>query len=78
MDMSAVVSVMPVSVLVDICKAIEGDEKAKEKAAEVAIPIIPPFRRKLASVLMHVSDTDVRRWALNELREAGMPDGKQE
>lgn len=60
--------VIPISVLVEICKAIDGDDKAKAKAAEVAIPIIPPVSRKLADVLMYISDTDVRRWALNEIK----------
>jgi hypothetical protein len=60
--------VMPISVLVEICKAIDGDEEAKEKAAEVMIPIIPPFSRNLSKVIMHISDTEVRRWALGEIK----------
>ena len=60
--------VMPVSVLIDICKAIEGDEKAMEKAAEVAIPMIPPLSRRLSKVIMFISDAEVRRWALGEIK----------
>jgi hypothetical protein len=52
---------IPASVLVDICKAIDGDGEAKEKAAEVMIPIIPPFSRNLSKVIMNISDTEVRR-----------------
>lgn len=59
---------LPASVLVDIFKAIGGDEEAKEKAAEVMIPIIPPFSRNLSKVIMHISDTEVRRWALGEIK----------
>ena len=64
---------IPVSVLIEICKAIEGDEQAMEKAAEVAVPLIPSFSRKLSKVIMHISDTDVRRWALGEIK--GVEDG---
>lgn len=60
--------IIPVSVLIEICKAIEGDEQAMDKAAEVAVPIIPPFSRKLSEVIMRISDTDVRRWALGEIK----------
>jgi len=63
--------IIPISVLIDICKAIEGDEKAKEAAAGVAIPIIPPFYRNLSKVIMHISDTEVRRWALGEIKGVG-------
>ena len=60
--------IMPVSVLIEICKAIEGDEQAMEHAAEVAVPLIPPFSRNLSKVIMHISDTEVRRWALGEIK----------
>ncbi len=60
--------VMPVSVLIEICKAIEGDEQAMEQAQQQAIPIFPPFSRKLSKVIMHISDTEVRRWALGEIK----------
>ncbi len=59
--------VMPVSVLIDICKAIEGDEHAMEQAQQQAVTIIPPFSRGLSKVIMHISDTEVRRWALGEI-----------
>jgi hypothetical protein len=61
-------NIIPVSVLVDICKAIDEDEKASERAQEVAITLIPPVTRKLSDVIMRISDTDVRRWALNEIK----------
>ena len=61
-------NVMPISVLVDICKAIEGDKEAMEQAQQQAVPLIPPFSRKLSKVIMHISDTEVRRWALNEIK----------
>jgi hypothetical protein len=59
---------MPGSVLIDICKAIEEDETAKEKAAEIMVPIPPPFSRTMSKILMYISDTEVRRWALNEMK----------
>ena len=60
--------IIPVSVLIEVCKAIEGDEQAMKKAAEVAVPLIPPFSRKLSKVIMYISDTEVRRWALGEIK----------
>lgn len=60
--------IMPISVLIDICKAIEHDEKSKEKASEVSVPLNYAFTKKMSDVLMHVSDTEVRRWALNEIK----------
>ena len=65
--------IIPVSVLIAICKAIEGDKEAMEKAAEIAVPIIPPFSRKLSKVLMYISDVEVRRWTLGEIK--GIEDG---
>ena len=60
--------IIPVSVLIEICKAIEGDEKAMEQARQQAVTIIPPFSRGLSKVIMHISDTEVRRWALGEIK----------
>ena len=60
--------IIPVSVLIEICKAIEGDEKAMEQARQQAVPLIPPFSRKLSKVIMCISDTEVRRWALGEIK----------
>ena len=63
--------VITVSQLVEICAAIEGDEQAKEKAATTPIVIVPPFSRKLSSVIMHISDTEKRRWALDIINPKG-------
>lgn len=60
--------IIPVSVLIEICKAMDGDEEAKAQAAEVAIPLVPPVAKKLSAVAMYISDVEVRRWALNELK----------
>lgn len=59
--------IIPISVLIDILKAVQSDEKAAERASEVSVPLLPPFTRKLRDVIMRISDTDVRRWALNEI-----------
>ena len=60
--------IMPVSVLIEICKAIEGDEHAMEQAQQQAVTIIPPFSRGLSKVIRSIRDPEVRRWALGEIK----------
>ncbi len=60
--------IIPVSVLIEICKAIEGDEHAMEQAQQQAVTIIPPFSRGLSKVIRSIRDPEVRRWALGEIK----------
>ena len=62
---------IPVSVLIAICKAIDADERARDKAAECSISISPFFVGALAVPIKQIRDPEIRQWAWNEIRDAG-------
>ncbi len=60
---------IPVSVLIDICKAISADKWAMKRADEgVTVEISPEFSQNMVSVILNISDAEVRRWAWAEIQ----------
>jgi hypothetical protein len=58
---------LPISVLVDICRAIDGDDRASGKAAETFIKVDHQLSADLGVVIAQLEDKAVRLWARNEL-----------
>ena len=60
---------IPVSVLIDICQAIQEDKWAMKKVEEgVVVEISPEFSQNMVSIILNISDTEVRRWAWAEIQ----------
>lgn len=61
-------AVIPLSVLIDICKAIEEEEEARDIASQTVVPLSPHLSRSFVDPIMHIKDVEVRRWALTEIK----------
>lgn len=59
---------MPLSVLCNICKAIDGDEISQMFAARLNIRISEDVTVLMAFAAREIQDETVREWALNELK----------
>ena len=62
---------IPISVLIDICKAISEDDFAAKRAQEQSAQISPEFSSDMVRVILYMSDSEVRRWAWAEIQ--GVP-----
>lgn len=59
---------IPVIVLIDICNAIFGNSYANARSIETTVPLTDDFIMAISSVIQHISDTEVRKYALNEIK----------
>ncbi len=59
---------IPISVLVNICKAISSDPLAHLKSAELRIFISRAFRDDFGVAVRMIKDKEVRKWIENELQ----------
>ena len=59
---------VPATVLIDICRAIMQDKYALTEAAKTMIPVHNDFIGAMDSIILYISEPEVRELASNELR----------